>query len=153
MEKTKHILNGKTEELDWYSPLMKGYLRGICRELKEKDLRHSSVYGTMLVLDSMTRKGARIYIMALSKRYRLIDVDLAHMSLIDDKELFVEKIEEWAEFTGAEYIIIGKIGYLADYMEELRYANDLFGSLKKAKLYDYVTVDGDSYRSYMEKLR
>lgn len=152
MNEDNYTSMNDNEKVDWYSPLLKGYLRGISRELKGADFRLSSVYGSMLVLDSMTRKGARVHIMALNKRYRLIDTKLAHISLINNKELFATQIEEWADYTGAEYIIIGKVGYVADYLEELNYANDIFNMLKKAKLYDYLTVDKDSYRSYMEML-
>ncbi len=147
------IKNKEISDIDWYSPLLKGYLRGIAREFKDESFSSSSVYGTMLVLDSMTRKGARVHIIALNKRHRYIDTKFSHISLINNKELFVSEIEKWAEYIGAEYVILGKVGYVADYMEELHYANDIFNMLKGVKLYDYVTVEKDSFRSYMEKLR
>ena len=143
----------ETEEFDYFSPMSKGYIRSFAEFLYKGKFKHSSTYGTFFLLDTFIRKGNRVYVVALDKRMKPLDIWRASFRMLLDDELFYEKIDEFAENCGGQYVIVAKKGRVDEFLRELYFANRLYEGLKKAKLYDYVTIADDTYYSYMENLR
>lgn len=144
---------GEPSVPEFYSPLFRGYLRGVCQELYKSPFKHSSVYGTYFLLDSMLRRGERVYVVALNSRFKPIDKWLAPILPFLEVSNVSDMIERFALEAGAEYVIVAKDGRTGGFPWELSYANRLFEALENVRLYDYVVIEDGEFRSYMERLR
>jgi len=140
-------------EPDMTSPMAKGYIRSFAERLYKGRFVRSCTYGTFFLLDSFMRQGNRVYVVALDKRMKPLDIWRASFRILLDEDDTCEKIDEFAENCGAKYVILAKKGRVNEYPRELYYANRIYEGLKKVTLYDYVTIEDDTYFSYMEHLR
>ncbi len=143
----------ENDVLEMNSPMMKGYIRGMCEKLFSCPFVHSSTYGTYFLLDSFVRPGGRVYVVALNKKFLVIKKWLAPLSILTYDRVDFDRIEKFAKDCDGEYIIIAKKGRLGDYSREMHFANYIFENLEGVKLYDYLTIENDSFCSYMENLR
>ncbi len=144
---------GESPTCDFTSPVIKAYIRGVCRNLFDTPFMDSSVYGTYLVLDGFIHKGGGVYIICLDKKYRPIKQWICRNDFFYDNAEGCGKIEQFADSCGAVHVIIALKGNRLDYFRHLSLANFLYENLKRVKLYDYVTVEKGSFRSLMENLR